>query len=518
MLSVKPLGPRSKSAKNVPALSISLSTSESSDPLATATQGQSSEQTDSSNSSSILSSTCDTPLYLPTTAKPNPQRRPSKPGLGPLQINVGPVFRSGERTIRPEETISPERTRRRQQHGPAHLQFGERPPQFPSHSHVDPLDGLRDALKNLATSANNSTSSLTTTEGNTSTSNTSPGSGFSNQSGVPSHRITKEFTDELLEVLDPLGEGAGGAVHKVRDTRDGTVYALKTITTREVAVRQVVRELNIISTTSHINIVQCFGAYMSPSSSEVKIVMEYCEGGSLEAIGKKIKEAGAVVGERIAGRVAEGVLQGLAYLHSKRTIHRDIKPSNILLSREGIVKLCDFGVSGELVNSMVGTFTGTLIYMAPERVQGSEYTVRCDVWSTGISILELVQNKFPFPSDLPAIELIVVITKGDPPQLEDEPEAGVTWSDEMKDFIRQTLMRDPRERPTPREMLTHPWIQTVMSQEDHMARWIRQVWGWPKPPRKSTGRRNTEDRSTSRPSTADGRNQDGGNTDVTMGC
>lgn len=58
------------------------------------------------------------------------------------------------------------------------------------------------------------------------------------------------------------------------------------------------------------------------------------------------------------------MLQGLAYLHSKRTIHRDIKPSNILLSREGIVKLCDFGVSGELVNSMVGTFTGTLIYMA----------------------------------------------------------------------------------------------------------------------------------------------------------
>jgi mitogen-activated protein kinase kinase len=289
-----------------------------------------------------------------------------------------------------------------------------------------------------------------------------------------------EFSDDVFEELGRLGEGAGGVVHKVRDRRSGVVYARKTITTREVAVKHVVRELSIISTTHHVNIVQCYGAYMSPSSSEVKIVMEICEGGSLEAIGKKIRERGAVVGEKIAGRLAEGILQGLAYLHTKKTIHRDIKPSNILLSRDGVVKLSDFGVSGELVDSKVGTFTGTFLYMAPERILGEEYTIRSEVWSAGLSMLELVQNRFPFP-ELPPIDLILYITKSEPPKLEDEP--GVTWSDEMKNFIEQTLTVDDKARPTPKEMLAHPWIVNVMKQEVHMSRWIRQVWGWPKPKR-----------------------------------
>jgi len=230
--------------------------------------------------------------------------------------------------------------------------------------------------------------------------------------------------------------------------------------------------------------------YMSPSSSEVKILMEYCEGHSLDAVGRQMKEHGAVVGEKIYGRLAEGILQGLNYLHSKKTIHRDIKPQNVLLSREGVVKLCDFGVSGELVNSYAGTFTGTSIYMAPERISGADYTIRSDVWSTGITLLELVQNRNPFPSDLPPIELMMYITSGDPPRLEDEN--GRYWSDEMKDFIRQTLNVDAQVRSTPKDMLQHVWITTVMRQEVHMARWIRTVWGWPKP------RRSRDDSTSSR--------------------
>jgi mitogen-activated protein kinase kinase len=118
---------------------------------------------------------------------------------------------------------------------------------------------------------------------------------------------TKEFSDENVEELDRLGEGAGGAVHKVRDKRDGEVYARKTIMTREVAMKQVFRELNVLQNMVHPNIVPYFGGYVSPSSSEVKIIMEYCDGGSLEAVMKKIKEIGGVVGEKITGRLAEGV-------------------------------------------------------------------------------------------------------------------------------------------------------------------------------------------------------------------
>jgi len=244
---------------------------------------------------------------------------------------------------------------------------------------------------------------------------------------------------------------------------------------------------------------------MSPSSSEVKILMEFCEGGSLEAVGKRIRDRGAVVGEKIAGRLAEGVLQGLAYLHTKKTIHRDIKPSNILLSREGIVKLCDFGVSGELIESMAGTFTGTSFYMAPERICGHQYTIRSDVWSTGISLLELVQNRFPFPNDLPPIDLMMYITQSEPPRLDDEP--GVEWTDAMKDFVKETLTVDALTRPTPKDMLAHPWIVGVMKQEVHMARWIREVWGWPKSNHSKSSRKSVDhgvshqnnSRSNSRP-------------------
>lgn len=129
----------------------------------------------------------------------------------------------------------------------------------------------------------------------------------------------KEFFDDAVEELDRLGEGAGGAVYKVRDKRDGEIYARKTIMTREVAMKQVVRELNILYNMMHPNIVLFFGGYVSPSSSEVNIIMEYCDGGSLEAVGKKIKEIGGVVGEKITGRLAEGVR---FFVESNSSIHQ----------------------------------------------------------------------------------------------------------------------------------------------------------------------------------------------------
>jgi mitogen-activated protein kinase kinase len=303
------------------------------------------------------------------------------------------------------------------------------------------------------------------------------------------------YCDEDFEEIGRLGEGAGGAVHKVREKRSNVIMARKTITTRGAPMRQLLREIVLSSRNQHVNITQFFGAYISPSSSEVKILMEYCEGGSLESIGRKIKDVKGVVGESIAGRLAEGILQGLSYLHSQRIIHRDIKPSNILLSKEGVVKLIDFGVSGELVDSQAGTFTGTGLYMAPERICAQPYTIRSDVWSTGISLLELVQNRFPFPSDLPPIELMIYITQGEPPRLEDD--AGVTWSEDMKDFIKQTLTVDPLQRPTPRDLLSHEWIKIVMKQEVPMARWIRKLWGWPTRPRRTRDERESQSRPSS---------------------
>ena len=184
-------------------------------------------------------------------------------------------------------------------------------------------DPIRETINRMSSSSSGTTVTTSTSSSSVDSLNS------------PSSAGPKDFSDDVFEELGRLGEGAGGVVHKVRDTRSGVVYARKTITTREVAVKHVVRELSVISSTHHVNIVQCYGAYMSPSSSEVKIVMENCEGGSLEAIGKKIKESGRVVGEKIAGRLAEGVSRlsffSMCYMLHSQLIDRVSRFFKVLL-------------------------------------------------------------------------------------------------------------------------------------------------------------------------------------------
>lgn len=117
----------------------------------------------------------------------------------------------------------------------------------------------------------------------------------------------EQWSDDALEELSRLGEGAGGAVYKVRDRKTGAIMARKSITLHEAPMKQLLREIKIISSTSHQNIIKFYGAYISPSSSEVKVLMEYGEGGSLESVGKRMRQIGGRVGEKVAGRLAEGV-------------------------------------------------------------------------------------------------------------------------------------------------------------------------------------------------------------------
>lgn len=127
------------------------------------------------------------------------------------------------------------------------------------------------------------------------------------QEEVFRHVTASDWSDAVLEEISSLGEGAGGAVHEVKDKRTGLIMARKTITTREAPMKQLLRELSIISSTAHPNIILFHGAYMSPSSSEVKILMEFCPGGSLEAVAKRVADRDATVSEKVAGRLAEGV-------------------------------------------------------------------------------------------------------------------------------------------------------------------------------------------------------------------
>ena len=222
--------------------------------------------------------------------------------------------------------------------------------------------------------------------------------------------------------------------------------------------KQLIRELHINKSCVSEHICRYYGAFVNDETGTVSIALEFCEGGSLDSVYRAVRKLGGRTGEKVLGKVAEGVLNGLTYLHTHRIIHRDIKPSNILLCRNGQVKLCDFGVSGESgTRGDADTFIGTSYYMAPERITGQTYTITSDVWSLGVSLLEVAQHRFPFPADgqrgagsethpqAGLIDLLTYIVNSPIPKLKDEPEvgvkdnpgyqSGVKWSENFKSFI-----------------------------------------------------------------------------------
>lgn len=295
-------------------------------------------------------------------------------------------------------------------------------------------------------------------------------------------------TENRIQELSSLGEGAGGAVTKCILRGGKTIFALKIITTNPDpdVKKQIVRELGFNKDCANEHICRYYGAFVEPSTATISIAMEFCEGGSLDSIYREVRKLGGRTGEKVLGKIAEGVLNGLTYLHGKKIIHRDIKPSNILLCRDGQVKLCDFGVSGEFgTKGDANTFIGTSYYMAPERITGQSYTITSDVWSTGVTLLEVAQHRFPFPADgtevqprAGLIDLLTYIVRQPVPKLKDEPEAGIKWSDNFKYFIECCLEKTPSRRASPWRMLEHPWMIEMQSKRVHMAHFLATVWGW----------------------------------------
>lgn len=202
-----------------------------------------------------------------------------------------------------------------------------------------------------------------------------------------------DLRDDDLKDLKELGQGNGGSVKKVEHVPTHTIMAKKIvlIDAKPSVRKQILRELQIMHDCHSEYIISFYGAFLSDPN--ICICMEFMDKGSLDGIYKQI---GAIDVEVVA-KVALAVLEGLTYLYDvHRIIHRDIKPSNILFNSKGQIKICDFGVSGELINSIADTFVGTSTYMSPERIQGAQYTVKSDVWSLGISLIELALGRFPF--------------------------------------------------------------------------------------------------------------------------
>ncbi|KAG0149916.1 hypothetical protein CROQUDRAFT_652877 [Cronartium quercuum f. sp. fusiforme G11] len=301
-----------------------------------------------------------------------------------------------------------------------------------------------------------------------------------------------EFEPEDLEVLNSLGEGAGGEVKKVLHRPSGLYMAKKAIPTspNPSVHKQILRELAFnreVADGESPWIVKYYGAFLEENDTQIAILLEYCEGGSLDAIYKRIKARQGRIGEKILGKVAESVLAGLTYLHTRKIIHRDIKPSNILVTREGQIKLCDLGVSGELIGSLAGTFMGTSAYMAPERIRGEKYSITSDVWSLGLTLLELALNRFPLSSDgastMHPFELLQTVVTFEMPSMNTEVAQGIKWTKSLQHFLTTCLDKNPNQRPGPKVLLTqHPWIIKSRTWTPDLVQWLIQVWDWPPRP------------------------------------
>lgn len=164
--------------------------------------------------------------------------------------------------------------------------------------------------------------------------------------------------------------------------------------------------------------------------------------------------------EKVIGRIAADILNALSYLYSIKVIHRDVKPSNILINRAGVIKLCDFGISGYLVNSVARTYeVGCRPYMAPERIDPPKgrtgYDIKSDVWSFGITILEIANGRYPYHHARDFFEQLKLICTDEPPKLT----AG-RFSIVFEEFINLCLRKDYELRPKYNVLEEHPFITT----------------------------------------------------------
>ncbi|KAI8325726.1 kinase-like protein [Martensiomyces pterosporus] len=232
--------------------------------------------------------------------------------------------------------------------------------------------------------------------------------------------------------------------------------------------QQVLKELQILHECNSPYIVSFYGAF--PKNNGIQMCLEFMDLGSFDNIYRKH----GPIPINVIGRITTSVLQGLIYLYEDmRVMHRDIKPSNILLNSSGFIKICDFGISKEMINSIADTFVGTASYMSPERMKGSSYTVKSDVWSLGLTLMELALGKFPFRPEGEAMsifEMLNYITTEDLPSLSPEE-----FPKDFCDMIDSCLAKDPMGRPTPRELVSHPFVVACANAKVDIAKWAKSL-------------------------------------------
>ncbi|UXI16383.1 Bardet-Biedl syndrome 7 protein [Sarcoptes scabiei] len=272
--------------------------------------------------------------------------------------------------------------------------------------------------------------------------------------------VTIDIDPENTKSIKQLGHGAYGFVELIEHEPSGIHLAVKRICASKVTDQdRLFRDMDVlVKSRGCPYIVEFYGAIYWENN--LCLFMEILDA-SLDRFYKLAyrlnKESDEIaVPENVLGKTAFSVISALHYLHQMKVIHRDVKPSNILINRNGQIKLCDFGISGYLVDSVAKTFeAGCKAYMAPERLVPNQkgYDIRSDVWSLGLSLFEIATGKFPYPTN-DLFKQIKSVYEDDPPKLPAD-----RYSPQFHHFISKCLEKDHQERPNYVQLLQYEFIE-----------------------------------------------------------
>lgn len=274
----------------------------------------------------------------------------------------------------------------------------------------------------------------------------------------------------IFDLVEVVGNGTYGQVHKGRHKRTGQLAAIKIMDVTEDEEEEIKLEINVLRKFSHHrNIATYYGAFVKKGipgqEDQLWLVMEFCGAGSITDLVKASK--GKALKEEWISYICHEVLNGVSHLHQNHVIHRDIKGQNVLLTDSAEVKLVDFGVSAQLDRTIGrrNTFIGTPYWMAPEVIACDEqpdatYDNRCDMWSIGITAIEMAETQPPL-CDMHPMRALFLIPRSEPPKLKSKK----AWSKKFHNFVNTCLIRDYHQRPTADQLLQHEFIRDARSHE-----------------------------------------------------